>query len=149
MIQLVQGSSILISWKINNNIEKTLIKGNIILWQNFQQEYFGVTSDVSGLSQGIIANSLTFNDTVETAEARNEKGEIIDIAAYSKGTTVDIQGVYTGEGVKAGKTITIGEDSYLVTTVSRTESNTAFQEGSVSARRADNATLHPIEDATA
>ena len=108
---------------------------------------FGVTSDVSGLSQGIIANSLTFNDTVETAEARNEKGEIIDIAAYSKGTTVDIQGVYTGEGVKAGKTITIGENSYLVTSVSRTESNTAFQEGSVSARRADNATLHPITDA--
>ena len=100
---------------------KLLIKGNIILWQNFQQEYSGVTSDVSGLSQGIIANSLTFNDTVETAEARNEKGEIIDIAAYSKGTTVDIQGVYTGEGVKAGQTITIGDDDYLVTTVSKTD----------------------------
>ena len=108
---------------------------------------FGVTSDVSGLSQGIIANSLTFNDSVETAEARNEKGEIIDIAAYSKATTVDGQGLYTGTGVEAGKTITIGENSYLVTSVSRTESNTAFQEGSVSARRADNATLHPITDA--
>lgn len=109
---------------------------------------FGVTSNVSGLSEGIIANSLTFNDTVETAEARNEKGEIIDIAAYSKGTTVDIQGVYTGTGVQAGKTITIGEDSFLVTSVSKTESNTAFQEASVSARRADQATLHPITDST-
>lgn len=109
---------------------------------------FGVTSNVSGLSEGIIANSLTFNDTVETAEARNEKGEIIDIAAYSKGTTVDIQGVYTGTGVQAGKTITIGENSFLVTSVSKTESNTAFQEASVSARRADQATLHPITDST-
>lgn len=108
---------------------------------------FGVTSDVAGLAEGIIANSLTFNDTVETAEARNEKGEIIDIAAYSFGTTVDIQGVYTGEGVKAGQTITIGDDDYLVTTVSKTESNTAFQESSVSARRADKATLHPIVEA--
>ena len=105
---------------------------------------FGVTSNVSGLAEGIIANSLTFNDTVETAEARNEKGEIIDIAAYSFGTTVDIQGVYTGEGVKAGQTITIGEDDYLVTSRTKTESNTAFQESSVSARRADKATLHPI-----
>lgn len=109
---------------------------------------FGVTSNVSGLAEGIIANSLTFNDTVETAEARNEKGEIIDIAAYSKGTTVDIQGVYTGTGVQAGKTITIGENSFLVTSVSKTESNTAFQEASVSARRADQATLHPITDST-
>lgn len=108
---------------------------------------FGVTSDVSGLSQGIIANSLNFNDSVETAEARNEKGEIIDIAAFSKGTTVDIQGVYTGTGVKAGQTITIGSDDFLVTSVSRTEANTAFQEASVSARRADSATLHPIDDA--
>jgi len=92
---------------------------------------------------------LSFNESVETAEARNEKGEIIDIAAYSKGTTVDIQGVYTGAGVQAGKTITIGEDTYLVTSTSRTESNSAFQEGSVSARKADSATLHPIADAGA
>lgn len=57
---------------------------------------FGVTSDVGGLSQGLIANSLSFNKDAESAEARNEKGEIIDIAAYSTQETVDVQGVYVG-----------------------------------------------------
>ncbi len=35
---------------------------------------FGITSTVSGLSNGLIANSLSFSKSVESAEARNEKG---------------------------------------------------------------------------
>ena len=57
---------------------------------------FGITSNVGGLSEGIIANSLSFSKDAESAEARNEKGEIIDIAAYSTAETVDVQGVYVG-----------------------------------------------------
>ena len=107
---------------------------------------FGVTSDVSGLAQGLIANSLTFNKDAESAEARNEKGEIIDIAAFSTAETVDVQGVYVGSGVEPGTIITIGEKQYLVTSSSKTENNTAFQEGSISCRTADKATLHPISE---
>lgn len=107
---------------------------------------FGVTSDVSGLAAGLIANSLTFNKSVESAEARNEKGEIIDIAAYSKQETVDVNGVFVGSGVEPGTVVTIGDKEYLVTSSTKTESNTAFQEGSIQARAADSATLHPISE---
>lgn len=107
---------------------------------------FGITSDVSGLSQGIIANSVSFNKDAESAEARNEKGEIIDIAAFSTQETADVQGVYVGEGVEPGTVITIGGKEYLVTNASKNETNTTFQEGSISCRRADNATLHPISE---
>lgn len=106
---------------------------------------FGVTSDVTGLAGGLIANSLTFNKTAESAEARNEKGEIIDIAAFSVQETVEVQGVYVGEGVEPGSVVTIGSKQYLVTDSSKTESNTAFQEGSISCRTADNATLHSLD----
>lgn len=107
---------------------------------------FGVTSDVTGLATGLIANSLTFNKSVESAEARNEKGEIIDIAAYSKQETVDVNGVFVGTGVEPGTVVTIGSKQYLVTNSTKTESNTAFQEGSIQARAADKATLHPITE---
>lgn len=107
---------------------------------------FGVTSNVEGLAQGIIANSLSFKKDAESAEARNEKGEIIDIAAYSTQETVDINGVYVGEGIEPGTIVTIGNKQYLVTSSSKNESNTAFQEGSISCRTADKATLHPISE---
>jgi hypothetical protein len=42
--------------------------------------------------------------------------------------------------------VTIGEKQYLVTSSSKNESNTAFQEGSISCRRADKAVLHPISE---
>ncbi len=35
---------------------------------------FGVTSNLGDLSNGLIANSISFNNTVETAEARNVSG---------------------------------------------------------------------------
>lgn len=107
---------------------------------------FGITADVEGLSQGLIANSLSFSKDTESAEARNEKGEIIDIAAYSTSETVEVQGVYVGDGIEPGTKVTIGEKEYLVTSSSKTESNTAFQEGSISCRTADKAVLHTIAE---
>lgn len=105
---------------------------------------FGVTSTVGGLSQGLIANSLSFTKNVETAEARNEKGQVIDIAAYSKSEEVSVDGLFVGSGIEPGTTVTIGEKSYLVTTSTKNESNSDFQQGSITARTADSATLHPI-----
>lgn len=107
---------------------------------------FGITSSVSGLSQGLIANSLSFNESVESAQARNEKGEIIDIAAFSKQKTVDVNGVYVGTGVQPGTIVTIGGQSYLVTSSTKSENNTTFQQGSISCRNADNATLHTLAE---
>lgn len=107
---------------------------------------FGITSSVSGLSQGLIANSLSFNESVESAQARNEKGEIIDIAAFSKQKTVDVNGVYVGTGVQPGTIVTIGGQSYLVTSSTKSENNTTFQQGSISCRNADKATLHTLAE---
>ena len=105
---------------------------------------FGITSTLSGLSDGLIANSISFNKNVETAEARNVSGEIIDIAAYSKSEEITIDGLYVGSGVEPGTTVTIGGKDYLVTGSTKTESNTDFQQGSITARTADNATLHTL-----
>ena len=93
---------------------------------------------------GLIANSITTNTTVETAEARNVSGAIIDIAAYSKSQELTIDGLFVGSGVEPGTSITIGGKDYLVTSSSKTESNTDFQQGSVTARTADNAVLHTL-----
>jgi hypothetical protein len=105
---------------------------------------FGVTSDVGDLSQGLIANSLSFTKNVETAEARNEKGEVIDIAAFSKSEEVSVNGLFVGSGIEPGTTVTIGGKDYLVTSSTKNESNSTFQEGSITARAADSATLHTI-----
>lgn len=102
---------------------------------------FGITSNVSGLAGGLIANSLSFNESVETAEARNEKGQVIDIAAFSKQETVDVNGVYVADGIEPGVVVTIGDKDYLVTNSTKNENNTTFQEGSIQARRSDEAEL--------
>ena len=102
---------------------------------------FGVTSNLGDLANGLIANSISFNNSVETAEARNVSGEIIDIAAYSKSTEVTIDGLFVGEGVDVGSSITIDGKDYLVTNSTKNESNTEFQTASVTARHADNAEL--------
>lgn len=112
----------------------------------YPARFFGITSSVSGLSQGLIANSLSFNESVESAEARNEKGEIIDIAAFSKQKTVDVNGVYVGSGVEPGTIVSIGGEDYLVTNSTKNENNTTFQEGSISCRNADKATLHSLAE---
>ena len=111
---------------------------------SYSARTFGVTSVSGEIGAGLIANSLSFTKSVESAEARNEKGQIIDIAAYSKSEEVSIDGVYVGSGVEPGTTVTIGDKEYLVTNCTKNESNTAFQEGSIQARTADSATLHQL-----
>lgn len=105
---------------------------------------FGITSTLGTLGDGLIANNITFNKNVETAEARNVSGEIIDIASYSKSTEITIDGLYVGDGVEPGTTVTIGGVDYLVTSSSKTEANTDFQTASITARTADNAVLHTL-----
>lgn len=110
---------------------------------------FGIITSTQGLQAGIVVNSLTFNETSESAEARNAQGQITDIAGYSRATTLSIQGLLdTTESVslvKAGNKITIGNKDYLIQSVDKTESNTDFVQVSISARTADAATIHVID----
>lgn len=103
--------------------------------------HFGITSSTSGLQAGVIANSLTHNETVEVAEARNEKGQIIDLAPYSKGEEMTIDGLFISDAVAPGVKITVGDKDYLVTSNNKTESNTDFQRASLNCRTADEAVI--------
>lgn len=103
---------------------------------------FGIVTDVSGITAGIMINSLDFGETVETAEARNELGQIVDIAAYSNSKTVSIQGLMDtakGSVATAGSIITLDGKQWLIDNVQKRESNTGFVELTISARTADNA----------
>ena len=97
----------------------------------------------------MIANSISFTDAVDSAEARGLSGEVLDIAAYSKNTTIDVKGLYVGSGVNVGDIVSVGSKNYLVTNSSKSESNSAFQEGSIQAKSADSATLHALDGTTA
>lgn len=45
---------------------------------------FGIITTVSGVTAaGVIVNNVSTTDTVQTAQAQNEKGKILDIAAFS------------------------------------------------------------------
>lgn len=106
---------------------------------------FGITTTLSGLGDGIIANSLTFNDTVETARAQDEKGMTLDIAAFTMAKEVTIDGLFTSAGAEVGTKITLGDRDYLISTINKTESNTDFQRASITAQGADvDTVIHPL-----
>lgn len=90
---------------------------------------FGVTTDLSGsIGTGLIANSLQWSDTTDVAEARDEKGKLLDLASYSKSGEVSIDGLYVGTGVEVGSKVTIGGRDMLVSQSNHTENNTEFQQ---------------------
>ena len=106
---------------------------------------FGIITDVSGITAGIMINSLDFNETVETAQARDELGRIVDIAAYSNAKTVSIQGLMDtakGSAATAGSIITLDGKQWLIDSVAKRESNTGFVELTISGRTADSAQIY-------
>ena len=105
---------------------------------------FGVTSNLSGLAAGIMVNSISHSDSTETAQARNEKGQLVDLAVYGGGDEITIDGLVEGDGVAAGTTVNIDGKWYLVTSSSKNESNTAFQTASVNARYAPSCDYWPL-----
>ena len=113
---------------------------------NRPSRFFGVTTDLSGsIGTGIIANSISTNDNVEVAEARDEKGKLLDIAAYSQGREMSIDGLFVGSGVTVGNAITIGDRDYLISNVTKNEANTDFQTSSVTVRGGDlDTTIHAL-----
>lgn len=110
---------------------------------------WGIITNLEGLQAGLCVNSLSFNDTASVAEALDEHGRCTDLAAYSKRTTVSITGVLDsakGELAKAGNKITISGKDYIIDSVNKNESNTAFCEVTISAQTADNAIITVIGD---
>lgn len=108
---------------------------------------FGIITSTTGMSAGITVNSLSFQDTVQQADARNEQGAITDITAYSRGQTVSVDGVLTAETsalATAGSTMTLGSVTWLITDVTRNETNTDYVQVSISARTADGAEIRVI-----
>lgn len=95
---------------------------------------FGITYNLSGLSQGIIVNNLSITNNAETAQARDERGQVIDVAVYNNNTKqIAIDGLYTGQGVDNGSLIKVGDEFFLVTSTGNVETNSSFQTGSVNA----------------
>lgn len=107
--------------------------------------HFGVLSDTSGLS-GIVVNNYSVQEATDSAEARGTKGEVIDQATYSLRKTFNIDGVWEGGSIHAGTKITVGGTEALVTDCTKTEANTDFQKASLTAVKADSATLWDIND---
>lgn len=99
---------------------------------------FGIVTTVSGFT-GIKVNSLSRTYNTETAEARDEKGQVIDIATYGNGEEISVDGLTTGNGVRPGSIVKLGKKNYLVTAASESESNTAFVTQNATARYAPNA----------
>lgn len=71
-------------------------------------------------------------------------GEVIDLASYSLRQNISINGLWAGAGIKAGTIATVGGKSVLITENTKTETNTDFQKGSITAVRADEAELWDI-----
>ena len=66
---------------------------------------FGIITSVENLQAGIVVNGITRNESAEIAEARNEKGQITDLAAYSRAESISVQGVIDdakGKGAPQG-----------------------------------------------
>ena len=112
---------------------------------------FGIITSLTGLTAGICVNSLDTNESVETAEARNELGSITDLAGYSQRREITVTGVLDsakGTLVTAGAKLTLGGKDYLVNSVQRRESNQAFCEITVGCVGADEAEIYVVSSSS-
>ena len=105
---------------------------------------FGIITTTTGIS-GIVVNSLTRNRTAEIAEARNEKGQVTDLKAYSTGETISVTGLLDAEAltIEPGSKLTLGEKDYIIESVDQNETNTGYTEVTLSARTADSVDIDP------
>ena len=103
---------------------------------------FGIITTTTGIS-GIVVNSFSRNKSAEIAEARNEKGEVTDLKAYSKGETISVTGLLDAESltIEPGSKLTLGGKDYIIESVDQSETNTGYAEVTLSARTADSAQI--------
>ena len=105
---------------------------------------WGIITNTSGLQAGICVNSIDATESSEIAEARNEKGQVTDLAAFSKGTSVTVVGVLDsakGTLATAGSKLTLGGKNYIIESVQKNEVNNAFVNVTIQAKTADSAEI--------
>ena len=105
---------------------------------------FGIITDISGITGGIMVNSLDFSENCETISARDEQGKVCDIAGVSNSKSVTITGLMDtakGDIATAGSKITLDSKDWLIESVSRKESNSGWVELTISAKTADSAII--------
>lgn len=108
---------------------------------------FGIMTNISGLSAGIVINDLTTTENAEIAECRDSQGKVTDYAAYSKTESINATGVMdtsAGNLVTAGSVLQLGGKNYVVESVTKTESNQNYVQIQVNAKTADDVTITAI-----
>lgn len=103
--------------------------------------HFGVLTDTSGIASGIIVTSMSQQKVTDQAEARNGKGQVTDIATYSKRYNISLNGLWCGDSIDAGTIVAVGGQNILITDVTKSESNNDFQQGAINGVYADSAEL--------
>jgi len=94
----------------------------------------------TGVTSYGVASEVSKKTSVETAVARNEDGKVTNEIAYSKKTSIDINGTLDGAAPSAGDTLTIDSVTYLIKSVEVKESNTAYSTFTLTAEKDDAAT---------
>jgi len=89
-----------------------------------------------------VVQSCTINSSVETAEARDEKGKVIEQRAYSKTEERQYEALFKvgTEPPAAGTEIVDGNWKGLVTASNKTKTNTDYVKISITAQHKDSAT---------
>lgn len=101
---------------------------------------FGIISSSTGVT-GIVIQSIQKGSSLETANAMDEHGNITDINGYGKKVTVNIKGLLNGgSSIDAGSAITVGTDTYIITSAQVSESNTGYVEADITAEGAPGVT---------
>ena len=112
---------------------------------------FGVFTTISGLADICRLNNLKYSESVDVAERRDEEGKVLEKKAYSRKTSVTGDGTLstatlTLGDIRAGKSITIDENEYMLTAVDVSEANTDFAKFNFTAETADGGTITEYEE---
>lgn len=97
---------------------------------------FGVTS-TGGYG---VLNSVTTTYSTEVADARNALGKVTNQQAYSKTSEVSFDGLFNGDTLAPGTSVTVAGVTGILTTVAKTETNTEYQKVSGTISKKDAAT---------
>ena len=97
---------------------------------------------------GIICNSFNEDESAEKAQARNEKGQVIDEWSYSTSRSFSASGLIddVSKLPKVGEVFTLNGKKYLLDSISKPKTNTGAAEVSFSGSAADDAELHPYSE---
>lgn len=103
---------------------------------------WGVTAGLSGFT-GYIAQSFSHNKTAQTAQARDTKGALIDLADYDVGTEITMEALVTVEsnGLDVGDKVNIDGIDALVTGINKNESNQDFQRATITLQQGNSDTV--------